>query len=132
MRRRARRASPRPSRARVTFIFNPPAPDTTGGGRVAAVKAGRKTKFPGETAEYRRARNRLLKSEVELRRQIESVAAQRKKLPPGGEVAEDYVFDALPPGEKKVKKVRLSELFEPGKDTLFLYNFMYPESVDSM
>ncbi len=39
---------------------------------------------------------------------------------------------ALPAVEKEVKKVRLSELFQPGKDTLFLYNFMYPESVDSM
>jgi hypothetical protein len=39
---------------------------------VAAVKARRNSKFPGETADDRRARNRLLKSEVELRRQIES------------------------------------------------------------
>jgi predicted dithiol-disulfide oxidoreductase (DUF899 family) len=99
---------------------------------VAAVKARRNSKFPGETADYRRARNRLLKSEVELRRQIESVAAQRRKLPLGGEVAQDYVFEALPAGEREVKKVRLSQLFQPGKDTLFLYNFMYPESVDSM
>jgi predicted dithiol-disulfide oxidoreductase (DUF899 family) len=99
---------------------------------VAAVKARRSTRFPGETAEYRRARNRLLKSEVELRRQIESVAAQRRKLPLGGEVREDYVFETLAPGEKEVTKIRLSELFEPGKDTLFLYNFMFPESVDSM
>jgi predicted dithiol-disulfide oxidoreductase (DUF899 family) len=99
---------------------------------VAAVKARRNSKFPGETADYRRARNRLLKSEVELRRQIESVAAQRRKLPLGGEVPEDYVFEELPVGAKEVKKVRLSELFQPGKDTLFLYNFMFPESVDSM
>jgi predicted dithiol-disulfide oxidoreductase (DUF899 family) len=99
---------------------------------VAAVKARRKSRFPGETADYRRARNRLLKSEVELRRQIESVAAQRRRLPLGGEVPEDYVFEGLPGGEKGVKKVRLSALFKPGTDTLFLYNFMYPESVDSM
>jgi predicted dithiol-disulfide oxidoreductase (DUF899 family) len=99
---------------------------------VAPVKARRNSRFPGETAGYRRARNRLLKSEVELRRRIESVAAQRRKLPLGGEVREDYVFEALPAGEKKVKKIRLSQLFQPGKDTLFLYNFMFPESVDSM
>lgn len=96
-----------------------------------AVKARRNTRFPGESAKYRRARNRLLKSEVELRRQIESVAAQRRKLPLGGEVSQDYVFEALAPGEKDVKKVRLSQLFQPGKDTLFLYNFMFPESLDS-
>lgn len=99
---------------------------------MAATKGRRKTRFPGESTDYRRARNRLLKSEVELRRQIESVAAQRRNLPLGGEVPKDYVFDALAPGEKEIKKVRLSQLFQPGKDTLFLYNFMFPESVDSM
>ncbi len=41
-------------------------------------------KFPGESAEYRDARNDLLRKEVELRRQIESVAAARRKLPIGG------------------------------------------------
>lgn len=99
---------------------------------MSAVKARRRSRFPGETADYRRARNRLLKSEVELRRQIESVAAQRRKLPLGGEVPEDYVFEASAPGEKEVKSIRLSELFQPGQDTLFVYNFMFPESVDSM
>ena len=48
--------------------------------------------FPGETAEYRQARAELLQSEVELRRQIEQVAAQRRALPLGGEPPEDYVF----------------------------------------
>ena len=36
--------------------------------------------FPGESVEYRGARNALLAEEMELRRQIERVAAQR----PGG------------------------------------------------
>ena len=84
-------------------------------------------KFPGETLEYRRARNRLLQSEVKLRRQIESVAEQRRALPVGGAVPTDYVFDAGATGA-----VRLSELFAPGKRTLFLYNFMFPERVGSM
>ena len=99
---------------------------------MAAVKTRRKSRFPGETAGYRRARNRLLKSEVELRRQIESVAAQRRKLPLGGEVREDYVFEALPAGEKEVQKVRLSQLFQPGRDTLFSTTSMFPETIDSM
>jgi predicted dithiol-disulfide oxidoreductase (DUF899 family) len=43
-------------------------------------------RFPGESSGYRRARNRLLEVEVDLRRAIESVAAQRRALPPGGEV----------------------------------------------
>jgi predicted dithiol-disulfide oxidoreductase (DUF899 family) len=52
-----------------------------------------KDHFPSESAEYRRARNGLLEAEIALRRQIEAVAAQRRALPPGGEVPEDYVFE---------------------------------------
>ena len=33
-------------------------------------------RFPGETDDYRNARNELLESEAELRRQVESVAAK--------------------------------------------------------
>lgn len=84
------------------------------------------TRFPGESAGYRRARNRLLQQEVRLRRQIEAVAAQRRALPSGGGVVEaDYVFDGADGA------VRMSELFAPGKRTLFVYNFMYPEAPDS-
>ena len=48
--------------------------------------------FPGESAEYRAARDRLLEQEIELRRATEAVAAARRDLPPGGVVPEDYVF----------------------------------------
>ena len=48
--------------------------------------------FPGESAEYRSARNRLLEHEIELRRATEAVAAARRRLPPGGVVPQDYVF----------------------------------------
>jgi predicted dithiol-disulfide oxidoreductase (DUF899 family) len=72
--------------------------------------------FPGESAEYRAARDRLLQAEVDLRRQMEAVAVARRALPPGGIVPEDYVFD----------DVRFSELFAPGKDTLLIYSFMFP------
>ena len=41
--------------------------------------------FPNESPQYRRARNALLEQEMELRRQVERVAAQRRALPPGGE-----------------------------------------------
>ena len=44
-------------------------------------------RFPNESSEYRRARNALLAEEIELRRHIERVAAQRRALPPGGAVA---------------------------------------------
>jgi predicted dithiol-disulfide oxidoreductase (DUF899 family) len=81
--------------------------------------------FPGESAEYRAARGRLLEHEIELRRQTEAVAAERRELPPGGEVPEDYVFQGeLPNGE--TGDVRLSELFAPGRDSLAIYSFMFP------
>ncbi|HEX6525944.1 MAG TPA: DUF899 family protein [Streptosporangiaceae bacterium] len=79
-------------------------------------------RFPGESSDYRLARNRLLEAEVELRRMIERVAAQRRALPPGGAVPDDYVFEKAADGGA----VRFSELFAPGKDTLVIYSFMFP------
>src|SRR5438034_10433972 len=81
--------------------------------------------FPGESVEYRAARDRLLGQEIELRRATEAVAAARRALPPGGVIPEDYVFedrgvDGAP------TDARLSELFAPGKDSLVVYSFMFP------
>ncbi|HTH68036.1 MAG TPA: DUF899 family protein [Rhodanobacter sp.] len=50
-------------------------------------------RFPGESAAYRVARDRLLHAEIELRQQVEAVAALRRALPPGGQVPVDYFFD---------------------------------------
>jgi predicted dithiol-disulfide oxidoreductase (DUF899 family) len=83
------------------------------------------TTFPGESAEYRAARDRLLEQEIELRRTMEAVAAARRRLPPGGTVPEDYVFQGSG-ADGATREVRLSELFAPGKDSLVLYNFMFP------
>ena len=75
-------------------------------------------RFPGESPAYRQARTELLAQELELRRQIERVAVQRRALPPGPPVPEDYRFV----GEHG--PVRLSELF--GRhDTLVTYHFMF-------
>jgi predicted dithiol-disulfide oxidoreductase (DUF899 family) len=82
-------------------------------------------RFPGETDDYRRARNDLLETEIELRRQIEAVGAQRRSLPLGGEVPSDYSFEESSGEDEDTRTVRLSELFEDGKDTLFLYSFMF-------
>ncbi len=82
-------------------------------------------RFPGESAEYRAARDRLLEREIKLRRAMEAVAAARRALPPGGAVPEDYLFEAAGPGGK-ASQVRLSELFAPGNDSLVIYNFMFP------
>jgi predicted dithiol-disulfide oxidoreductase (DUF899 family) len=74
---------------------------------------------PNESEEYRRARDELLQAEIELRRREEAVAAQRRALPLGGEVTSDYMFDSTS------GPVAFEELFANGKDTLYLYNFMF-------
>ena len=82
-------------------------------------------RFPGESDAYRRARNELLDAEVALRRQVEAVAAQRRGLPLGGPLALDYAFTEWDRAACAPRSVRLSELFEAGLDTLFLYSFMF-------
>jgi predicted dithiol-disulfide oxidoreductase (DUF899 family) len=86
-------------------------------------------RFPSESAEYRVARNALLEAEMELRRMVERVAAQRRALPPGGEVP-DYAFERLDE-HGRTATVRMPELFEPGRPSLMLYSFMYGPERDS-
>jgi len=81
--------------------------------------------FPGESAEYRAARNQLLGQEIELRRAMEAVAAARRELPPGGAVPEDFIFKGTS-ADGAPADVSLSELFAPGKDSLVMYSFMFP------
>jgi predicted dithiol-disulfide oxidoreductase (DUF899 family) len=75
-------------------------------------------RFPNETKQYRTARKKLLDAELALRRQVEKVAALRRKLPAGGELPQDYVFTS------QQGPVKLSELFDRG-NTLVAYSFMY-------
>ena len=84
----------------------------------ARLLADSPSRFPGESADYRRARNELLAEEIELRRHIERVAAQRRALPPGGIVPEDYRFMG------EAGPVTLSEMFG-AHDTLVTYNWMF-------
>jgi predicted dithiol-disulfide oxidoreductase (DUF899 family) len=81
--------------------------------------------FPGESADYRAARDRLLEQEIELRRATEAVAVSRRALPPGGPVPRDYVFQCAG-ADGAAATVKLSELFETGKNSLVIYNFMFP------
>jgi predicted dithiol-disulfide oxidoreductase (DUF899 family) len=83
-----------------------------------------KLDFPGESAEYRAARDRLLNQEIALRREMEALAVARRALPPGGLVPEDYVFDEMGADGAPVT-VKLSELFA-GKPSLIVYNMMFP------
>ena len=88
-----------------------------------SVQTSHDFRLPGESEEYRRARDELLKAELELRRQTARVAEQRRALPLGGAVPTDYVFDEWDDAAGAPRQVRLSELFG-GHDTLFLYSFM--------
>jgi predicted dithiol-disulfide oxidoreductase (DUF899 family) len=85
--------------------------------------------FPGESAEYRAARDLLLEQEIELRRQTETVAASRRRLPLGGAIPEDYVFQGEG-AEGYPADVRMSELFRPGLASLVIYSFMFPRDPD--
>ncbi len=73
---------------------------------------------PGESADYRAARQRLLAREYELRRLTESIAAERRALPPGAEVTRAYRFI----GEEG--EVTLTDLFG-GHSALFVYSYMF-------
>jgi predicted dithiol-disulfide oxidoreductase (DUF899 family) len=80
--------------------------------------AANKAHFPNESAEYRAARNALLVEEIELRRQLERIADQRRALPAGGEIPQDFALGS------ESGAVRLSNLFGD-KDTVMIYSMMY-------
>jgi predicted dithiol-disulfide oxidoreductase (DUF899 family) len=82
-----------------------------------------KPRYPNESKKYRAARDALLKEERELVKKVKAVAAKRRKLPPGGELKEDYVFQWANDG-KVGQRVKFSELFGD-KNTLLLYSFMF-------
>jgi predicted dithiol-disulfide oxidoreductase (DUF899 family) len=81
-------------------------------------------RFPGETDAYRKARNELLKAEIELRRKTEDLATRRRELPLGGEIPVDYNFHEVT-RDDSVRAVKLSELFGEGQTSVVIYSFMY-------
>jgi predicted dithiol-disulfide oxidoreductase (DUF899 family) len=96
--------------------------------RGAASKTIHGKRFPGESTEYRAARDRLLREEIELRRSTEAVAKLRRALPSGGLVPKDYLFEEGSPDlteSQTVRQVRMSELFRSGWTSLVVYSFMY-------
>jgi predicted dithiol-disulfide oxidoreductase (DUF899 family) len=76
-------------------------------------------RIPNEDAAYRAARTALLAEEIELRRHIERVAAQRRALPPGGPVIGEYRFEGEDCGETD-----FAGLFGD-KLTLIAYSYMF-------
>jgi hypothetical protein len=93
--------------------------------RAQATRRLHSTRFPNEKPAYRAARDKLLKAEIALRRQVETVAAMRRKLPLGGALKEDYVFD------EGGRTVSMSELFTGDKNTLLVYSFMFGPDMKS-
>jgi predicted dithiol-disulfide oxidoreductase (DUF899 family) len=84
----------------------------------AELAARSPVRFPNESAQYRAARTDLVREESELRRHLVRGAAQRRDLPPGGEVRGDYRFM----GEDGPSD--FAGLFA-GKQTLGVYSFMF-------
>ncbi len=84
----------------------------------AELAAESPVRIPNESAEYRAARAALLAEEIELRRHIERVAAQRRALPRGGSVNGDYRF------ETEEGPTDFAGLFGD-KETLAIYSYMF-------
>lgn len=76
--------------------------------------------YPGETADYRSAREALLREELALRSKIEAVAALRRALPLGGAVPQDYAFTAV-----DGSSVKLSQLARHRNGVLGVYSLMF-------
>ena len=85
-------------------------------------------RYPNESEAYREARAALLKDEQELIAKVKSVAEKRRKLPLGGQLKEDYVFQWASDG-KVGKPERFSELFGD-KNSLLLYSWMFGPNWD--
>ena len=79
----------------------------------------RRPLFPGESAEYRAAREALLAEEIEFRRHMTRLAEKRRALPPGPLVEKNYRFK-----DENGFEVGLLDLFGD-KDTLVTYFWMY-------
>jgi len=86
-------------------------------------------RYPNETREYRDARDALLEDEEDLVARVKALAEKRRKLPAGGELKADYVFQWASDG-KVGQRVKFSELFGD-KNTLLLYSFMFGPNWDN-
>lgn len=86
-------------------------------------------KFPNEPDNYREQRDQLLDAEVRLRDEVEAVAEQRRQLPLGGRLKEDYRFERI--GEDgAIEKVPFDSLFG-NHDSLILYSMMFGPEWDA-
>src|SRR6516164_1580795 len=70
-------------------------------------------RYPNESKEYRDARAALLEDEQELADKLKSVAEKRRKLPRGGQLKEDYVFQWA--DDEKLERAGKSASYLPTK-----------------
>lgn len=87
------------------------------------------SRYPDESTKYRMARDALAVEEQELIRQVKAVAEQRRNLPLGGRLKENYGF-TWATDERLGEAVSFEELFQE-KDSLLLYSFMFGPSWDN-
>src|SRR3954447_4381527 len=113
-----RQSSPRKTSEECTCKSGGLMPDTQTLVPAQELAAPNKAHYPNESAHYRVARNELLVEEIELRRQLERVASQRRALPPGGEIPQDFQLAS------ETGVIRFSSLFN-GNGTLMIYSMMY-------
>ena len=85
-------------------------------------------RYPNESRAYRDARDALLEDERALVDKVRAVAEKRRRLPGGGRLKEDYVFQWANDG-KVGQSVRFSELFGD-KNSLLIYSFMFGPNWD--
>jgi len=78
-----------------------------------------RTPFPGASADYDAAREKLLAEEIEFRRHMTRLVEQRRTLPPGPVIEKNYRFK-----DEQGFEVGLIDLFGD-KDTLVTYFWMY-------
>jgi len=78
-----------------------------------------KTPFPGESDDYRKAREALLAEEIEFRRHMTQLAEQRRALPPGPVITKNYRFK-----DANGREPGLIDLFG-ARDALVTYFWMY-------
>ena len=78
-----------------------------------------KTPFPGESDDYRKAREALLAKEIEFRRHMTDLTEQRRALPPGPAITTNYRFK-----DANGRELALIDLFG-GRDALVTYFWMF-------
>ena len=75
--------------------------------------------FPGASEEYRKAREALLREEIEFRRRMTRLTEQRRALPEGPAITKPYRFK-----DAEGREQRLADLFGE-HDTLVAYFWMF-------